>query len=69
MLKGSSSRKSADFHSSDACCVPICCKVQRKSTFGKQEIFRGILKIDFKIVVFVKYMKFSGPKQNIPPYF
>jgi hypothetical protein len=38
-------------------------------TFGNHEIFRGILKIEFLKVVLVKYMRFSGPKQNIPLYF
>jgi hypothetical protein len=39
-------------------------------TFGSREIFRGILKSIFKKWFNkILYMRFSGPKQNIPHYF
>jgi hypothetical protein len=37
--------------------------------YRNQEIFSGILKINFKKEVLMKNLRCSGPKQNILPYF
>jgi hypothetical protein len=46
-------------------------RVANLGTYENQDIFSGILKIDFSKVVLIKYryMRFSGPKQNSHPYF